>query len=56
MNFWLVFFQKSKMATKKFLNVQYLDLSDRIKVTEMEDLSEVRDKIKEKFELARGRK
>jgi hypothetical protein len=42
------------MPTKRFLNVLYGGQPERIKIADMEDLSEVRDKVKEKYELARG--
>jgi hypothetical protein len=34
---------------KRFLNISYAGRKTRINITEMEDLSEVQDKIKEKF-------
>ncbi len=42
------------MATKRFLNVQYGGQPERIKVADMEDLSEVRGEVKEKYGLTRG--
>jgi len=42
------------MTTKRFLNIHYGGQPERIKIDDMEDLSEVRDKIKEKYELTRG--
>jgi hypothetical protein len=42
------------MATKRFLNVQYGGNKTEIDTLGIERLSEVRDKVKEKYELARG--
>lgn len=42
------------MATKRFLNVEYKGQPDRVNITDMEDLSQVRDKVKEKYAFERG--
>ena len=42
------------MATKRFLNVQYGGNKTEIDIHGMKRLGEVRDKVKEKYELTRG--